>query len=136
MPLQIQKSAPLPDAPHEMRQQRAKHDDRDGVTDGDTEVDNETVAVTLVDTEGDVEKVNPSVGETLADADADSDGVSTTLADTDALMVTLGKTVALAVADTDGVRVVVKDGGAMEPINSALASATKVRPESALALTR
>jgi hypothetical protein len=95
-----------------------------------------TVSGTLADTEGDVENVKPSVGDTLADADADSDCVTTTLAETDALTVTLGKTVVLAVADTDGVRVVVKDGGAMEPINSALASATKVRPESAFALTR
>ena len=95
-----------------------------------------TVAGTLADTEGDVENVKPSVGDTLADVDADSDCVTTTLADTDALTVTLDKTLVLAVADTDGVRGEVKDGGVMEPINSALASATKVRPESALVLTR
>ena len=95
-----------------------------------------TVAGTLADTEDDVEKVKPSVGDTLADGEADSDGVTTTLAVTDALTVTLGKTVVLAVADTDGVRVVVKDGGAIEPINCEEASATKERLESAIALTR
>jgi hypothetical protein len=48
VPLQMQKGAPLPAAPHDTKQHSAAHGDFDGVTDGDGAV----LALTDEDTDG------------------------------------------------------------------------------------